>query len=155
MGQTLAERFWSKVDRAGPGECWGWSASVDDWGYGRIGIGHPHWDRGHRVSWRLHFGEIPDGLCVCHHCDNPPCCNPAHLYLGSPADNARDAVSRGRMFVPRGELAPKAKLKLADVQQIRDRWAAGEGVVALARAFDVHRTTIYRLIRGESWASVS
>lgn len=93
-------RFWERVDTsAGPEGCWPWTGSTQGKGHGQVYRGPcrksaPH--KAHRVAWELTHGPIPAGLFVCHHCDNPPCCNPAHLYVGTAADNARDMFARGR-----------------------------------------------------------
>jgi hypothetical protein len=101
MNRSLAERFWEKVDRSG--ECWTWTASKIGRGYGQIGITRSRSDRAHRVSWRLAHGEIPNGLCVLHRCDNPSCVNPAHLFLGTKGDNAADRQKKGRTVAPTGD----------------------------------------------------
>lgn len=91
----IEERFWSKVSMAGPDECWEWMGSRNTGGYGWFKVG----DRAtgsHRVAFELTSGPIPDGLLIRHRCDNPPCCNPAHMELGTPADNAADRTERGR-----------------------------------------------------------
>jgi len=74
-----------------------WSGSRGRDGYGSIHVG-PQTILTHRLAWELAHGPIPDGLCVLHHCDNPPCCNPAHLWLGTPADNAADRDAKGRLY---------------------------------------------------------
>ena len=88
-----ADRFWSKVDRTG--ECWLWLAARGRTGYGRFRQPKGH-EYAHRVAYRLTFGPIPEGMVVRHICDNPPCCNPEHLLLGTQSDNNKDSVARGR-----------------------------------------------------------
>jgi hypothetical protein len=89
-----AARFWSKVDRRGPDECWPWLGHLDDGGYGRVGRGH---FVASRVAWELHNeAQVPEGQRVLHSCDNPPCMNPAHLWAGTQKDNVQDAISKGR-----------------------------------------------------------
>ena len=93
----IAERFWPKVDNRGPGECWLWIGATDRWGYGRLRI-DGRFIGAHRISWQLaHGSNAPDSLFVCHSCDNPLCCNPAHLWLGTAAENNRDAAAKGRV----------------------------------------------------------
>jgi hypothetical protein len=92
---TLPERLWGNVDKE-PDGCWVWKGTRNPKGYGRISVSGRQ-DGTHRVAYRLAHGEIPDGLVVRHRCDNPPCINPAHLEVGTPADNSRDMVERGRM----------------------------------------------------------
>lgn len=93
------DRFWSKIDRASPNECWPWTRSKSVGGYGHWS----YWEDGkcrsttaHRQAWTLINGPIPKGLQVLHKCDNPPCCNPNHLWLGTHADNMADKVAKGR-----------------------------------------------------------
>lgn len=93
MKKSLEERFWSKVEK-GDG-CWEWAACKNSTGYGRFRV-NGHTEFAHRVSWTLAHGPIPDGLFVCHHCDNPSCVRSDHLFIGSHKDNLRDAVKKGR-----------------------------------------------------------
>ncbi len=93
----VAERFWPKVDRRGPDECWEWKAARQAEGYGKMfTTNRCRPERAHRVSWVLHHGPIPDGMFVLHRCDNPPCVNPAHLFLGTNLDNIEDMGRKGR-----------------------------------------------------------
>lgn len=90
------DRFWAKVDRRGDDECWPWLGAISTQGYGRAG------KRGyaHRLAYELAVGSIPDELEIRHACDNPPCCNPAHLSVGERWENVRDMLVRGRHYSP-------------------------------------------------------
>ena len=89
------KRFWDKVKIAGPDECWEWQASIGKNGYGAFKF--DGWMRpASRIAWLLTNGEIPDGMLVCHKCDNRKCCNLNHLFLGTHADNMQDMMNKGR-----------------------------------------------------------
>lgn len=110
-----ARRFWSKVKKAGPDECWIWQAYTDQDGYGRFSLkGKKH--RAHRVAVRID-GRQPDGKVVRHTCDNPSCVNPDHLRVGTQTDNIRDRDRKGRQA--RGRRNGHAKLRPEDIRQIR------------------------------------
>jgi hypothetical protein len=99
-GQSIPvrERFWQHVDMSGGlFACWPWTGATFHWGHGAVKVNGRPWGA-HRIAWELTRGPIPDGLLICHHCDNPPCCNPAHLFVGTHThlDNVRDMDAKGR-----------------------------------------------------------
>lgn len=119
MIDKFAARFWIKVDCGDPEDCWIWTACRPQHrGYGRFQVGNQLLVA-HRVAYELAVGPIPKGLCVLHTCDNPPCCNPAHLWLGTRADNVRDRDAKGRQAHVRGEHNGCAKLTNDQVLAIR------------------------------------
>jgi len=119
MKPTFEERFWNNVDRREPDECWEWMRKSFVKGYGRIRR-NGRKEMVHRISWELHFGPIPEGMMVCHHCDNRKCCNPAHLFLGTGSDNMQDMIQKGRGIQPnqQGENHSNSRLTKQDVIQI-------------------------------------
>ena len=153
----LADRFWASVDKRGADECWPWTRSCNRRGYGAAHDGRRRPDGSRRnfvaasrLAWELTHGPISAGLFVCHRCDNPPCCNPAHLYLGTPADNMRDAMERDRLW--RGEQHHFARLTAAQVAIIRQRLAAGVLQRAIGTEFGVSQSAISCIARGITWA---
>lgn len=145
LSPTQVERFWSQVDKSG--DCWIWTGLRFTSGYGRF---TRRAYRTHRVAWELTNGPIPEGLYVCHQCDNPPCCNPAHLFLGSPADNMADMVAKGRQT--RGVDAPKARLTSPQVLVVKAAYESGHvSYDDLAEAFGVTKSSVYAIVKGKSW----
>lgn len=159
-GRPLSERFWARVEIGPHGACWHWlGGRHQNQGYGRLNEGVPRGKTiyAHRVSWLLHFGEIPDGLCVLHRCDNPPCVNPAHLFLGTVTDNNADRHAKGRTkpgMPMRGELCGKATLTAADVTRMRDLASAGMKPVDLGRIFSIDASTVSKIVSRKRWAHV-
>jgi len=130
-------RFWAKVDRGLPDECWPWIGAKTPRGYGVLwGNEDGNALRAHRLSYQLNVGVITDGLFVCHRCDNPPCVNPAHLYLGTHDDNMADKIARGRCAS--GERSGGAKFTDEQVREVRLIHARG-GITrsALAKRFGI------------------
>lgn len=144
-------RFWQLVDKRGPNECWEWQGVKDKGGYGKFQYGVM--SRSHRVSYLLAYGALPDGMCVCHACDNPACCNPVHLWLGTNTDNIHDSVRKGRRGF--GQTLPQAKLTESDVRRIRVLLAEGKKKTELGRLFGVHSSTIARACNGHDWKHVT
>lgn len=147
-------RFRAKVDTSGgPEACWPWLGCRQSSGYGQF------WPvpkkvrmRAHRYAWELTYGAIPAGLCARHKCDNPECCNPEHLGLGTHADNMQDRAVR--LTGARGSKLRQAKFGEQDVVAIRQRYHAGELQRVLAAEFGVGQDVISRLVNGKTWRHV-
>jgi hypothetical protein len=185
-----ADQFWQNVDRGGPvhpytpelGRCWTWRKGKGPHGYGSVQF-NGRTARANRVAWQLANGPIPDGMCVCHSCDNPPCCRPGHLYLDTNQGNMDDKVRKGRSYrptgdrngarrhpenmtrgdrhwsrrcperVPRGENSVTAKLTESKVMVIRQR-SENESMEQLAREYGVTKATIFKAVHRKTWRHV-
>lgn len=162
LRERLAERFWSKVDVRGEDECWEWQAcrinNPRSGFYGRFGVAG-HTEYAHRVAYLLTYGEIDDALFACHTCDNAPCCNPAHLFMGTGKDNAADRDTKGRYVlgrVDRGEDHASSKLDNEQVRSIKRALANGEATRReLAELHGVHIETIRAIATGRTWKEVA
>lgn len=149
-GLTLEERFWRYVKREEG--CWRWLSYIDPLGYGRLNYqGKPM--LASRISYMIHFGNIPDGMAVCHKCDNPSCTNPDHLFLGTQADNVADMERKGRAR-KRGKSGTEhrsAKLTDDDVRAIRSN---GKSDAENAAIYGVSGATIHAVRVGKTWRHV-
>jgi hypothetical protein len=142
-------RYWSHVKRS-PG-CWTWIGTRDNHGYGVVYF-DGRLQKAHRVAWQLAHGTITPGASVCHRCDNPPCVNPTHLFLGTQADNMADMARKGRGVggpgAKRGEAHHMAKLSDVDVQTIRDLQESGWTQRSIAEKFSVSQGNISMILSG-------
>lgn len=168
-----AENFWEKVDKSGPdfihktlgniGPCWLWTGCTDKKGYG-VTSRESKFFHAHRLAYIFTFGDIPENLCVCHHCDVPRCCSGRHLFLGTNADNSADMVAKGRQS--QGEKHSKAILpgryrgerhyahKVTDAQAIEIRRLYTETKMPqreIAEKFGLSKHAASKLMRGETW----
>jgi hypothetical protein len=154
-GISVSERFWKRVAKGNSDECWLWTGCLLDahkMGYGQFTIN----GRGivaHRYSWCLHFGEIPEGMLVCHKCDVPLCVNPLHLFLGNCKDNISDRVAKDRSHKPVGSSNHRAELSESDVLQIR-KLEGNQARAITAAQFGVHINHIGAIIRREKWRHI-
>ena len=161
----IEDRFWDKVHRI-PDGCWIWAASRTSQGYGQVNANRRP-TVAHRVAWELSYGPIPDGLFVCHHCDNRACVRPDHLFLGTAADNGADMARKGRSMagdrnpsrlypdrIKRGEQLPHTKLTEDGVRQIRRLHATGYTYDQLARMFSVKKMAICDAVNRKTWRHV-
>ena len=137
------DRFWNKVNKQGPDDCWEWTGGVGSHGYGKITQGRQWEETSHRFAYTLEKGDIPKGQVVRHACDNRRCCNPAHLELGTQAQNIQDMHRRG------GTKRMKVNYETATV--IRERALAGERGIDLAAEYGVTPSTISVIKLGKQW----
>lgn len=145
----VVPRFWSYADQTGGvNACWPWLGNRSPSGYGWFRAEGQSW-RASRFAWTLNNGEIPNGLFVCHRCDNRPCVNPKHLFLGTCLDNVRDAVNKGRHA--HGERVNNAKLTDDQIREIRKRRMDGAKRRDLAQAFAVTYECIDAVCKGKTW----
>lgn len=131
--------------------CWIWLGGTRRKGYGIVNINGKS-QQAHRASYQISVGEIPQGLCVCHTCDNPPCVNPKHLFIGTHAENRRNAATKGRL--PRGENHSQAKLLKEDVIAIVKLLALGKSHSVIGKRFEVSAAMIGHINRRENWVHI-
>lgn len=154
MTQERIDKFWSLIDRSDISGCWPWINAKTERGYGRFKIGYTEY-RTHRIAFFLSRGKDTK-LLVCHSCDNPPCCNPEHLFEGTSKDNTDDYVAKGRQHHnghgPKGEKNGQAKLNNKIVAEIRAKYReGGRCQVSLAIKYGVSKSTIGYVVNHTYW----
>jgi len=148
------ERIYRHVRLIRATGCWEWQGATDKTGYGKFRTADSRrMLKAHRFAYKLLVGPIPTGLLVLHRCDNPPCCNPEHLYVGTHAENMRDAVLTGR--IRRGEDNGRARLTEENVIEARRSSKNGEGVYHIAARLGVSHTAIQQILSGKTWRHVA
>jgi hypothetical protein len=157
----IVSDFWRRVNRGTKKECWEWMGGRN--GNTRITSYGVFWARrkkykAHRFAFELSHRSLRAGECACHSCDNPPCCNPAHLFAGTNADNMRDSIAKGRAHRECGEQRYNAKLTENDVREIRriyqKRKRDGMSGVRLAELYGVYPTMIHAIVTRQRWKHV-
>jgi hypothetical protein len=145
--------FWNKVAKAGEDDCWLWTGAKITKGYGRLcrrkGTGKKQKAYlAHRISWSLANGDLSDDLLVCHHCDNPSCVNPKHLFVGTDADNCADKMAKGRggQTGRINKLGPQTPAYV--VESIRHSYRMGETQQHIIKKFGIGENTVYHIVRG-------
>jgi len=164
-GRDWEHNFWARIQKGGPNECWPWKrGATTPFGYG---VYRRAWTKehgrgkmtgAHRLAYELKNGPIPEGMNVLHHCDNPPCCNPNHLFLGTDADNVHDCISKGRKKWKSGAQHANAKITDEIVREARRLYVPYNrqfGGDALARRFGISPSNMHQIIRGDAWKHIS
>lgn len=158
MDEDTIRKFWTKVTIGEPDACWEWQGARQGPGYGIFTNGYRSQWLAHRfvVISRVEF-EIKPDVAVCHRCDNPPCCNPAHLFLGTRAENLADMRAKGRGSKPPvrlGEQHHKTPFKEADILEIRARHARGESCLGISKTVGVSHVAINNIVHRRSWRHI-
>jgi hypothetical protein len=148
---SLEERFWGRVQKADGDACWTWAGSHTGTGYGKLRA-HGRIELAHRVAWELTKGASAGDLCVCHRCDNPGCVRPDHMFLGTHADNMKDAVAKGRKNESRGVDHYATALDEAAIRAIR---ASSESSRVIGPRFGVAASTVRSIRNRKSWQHVA
>lgn len=149
--ETREDRFWKRVAIRSVDECWDWTGAKDKDGYGNVTYNGRSM-RASRVSWQLTNGEIPEGMFVCHSCDNPPCVNPGHLFVGTPAQNSADRDGKGRANVAKGSGQGTSILTEDIVIRIRDLLSEGRLTQReIGQIYGVSQTAVCNISTGRRW----
>jgi hypothetical protein len=152
--RPASDRFWPKVDKSG--DCWLWLGFIDHAGYGRFRVGGRAGksERAHRAAWEMTVAPIPAGMELCHHCDNPRCVRPDHMFVGTHAENMADAAAKKRFTSPLGELSGRARFKDGDVLEMHRLHASGLGYRRIAKLVGTTKSTVYYVLTGRRWPHI-
>lgn len=152
--EEFENRFWVRVKVGSESDCWEWTGHRHPKGYGAFKGPNGKLMKAHRIAYQMTKGNIPDGLLCMHSCDNPPCCNPAHLSVGTDSENMTQMHERGRANRAVGSKHHNARLMEADVAAIKRRLAVGESQIAIANDYGLHRQTVHQIKSGRLWKHV-
>lgn len=157
LTEQQIQSFWQRVAAGGPADCWPWTRWHNKWGYGvfnvwRVGKSGYSTYLAHRIAYAVTIRQPT--MCVLHHCDNPTCCNPKHLYEGSDLDNTTDMIRRGRANHAVGSKAGLAKLQETDIPNIRCQHAGGIPIRKIAESFGVTKGAIRHILIGRTWRHI-
>ena len=154
MDRITVDRFWSKVDKSsGPDGCWVWNGKPNADGYGIFYLNNSSC-MAHRFSWELLHGKVPRGFEVCHSCDNPPCVNPQHLWLGTHLENVHDRDIKGRQASHKGNKNGRAVLNEDGVRKIKKLRADGIQYKEIAKMMSVSEGCVNHILNGRHWSWV-
>jgi hypothetical protein len=149
LRKPLAPRFWAKVNKTD--KCWEWTGCKTGAGYGQIRVEGKS-ILAHRISWEMHHGHILGNMFVLHHCDNPSCVRPDHLFVGSNVDNVQDMISKGRKVTFRGDHVVSAQLTNDDAKRIRIEYQSGTSSARqIAKRYGVSHTTILGIVNNKRY----
>lgn len=148
-----ADDFWKRVHHDAEDRCWYWAGGHKEAGYGTY-YANGRSNAAHRVAYALHAGALAPGMTVRHKCDNPPCVNPNHLVAGTQTQNVQDRDERSRRQAPRGVRNGHSKVNDDRVREIVTAVALGESQVAVARRLGIEKSTVGKIVRGQSWVHV-
>lgn len=146
-----ADRFWRFIQKTA--DCWNWTGRNMSGRYGLFRVRRGLQKAAHRMSWELAHGPIPDGMVVCHKCDNPLCVRPDHLFIGTQRDNCLDCSRKGRTLI--GERNGNSRLSKDQVLAIRSRVADGERIGTVARIYGIAWISVQRIVRHRTWRHVA
>ena len=152
--KTETDRFWLKVDKKHPDECWIWMGAKHKSGYGNFKLDNKKIVKSHRYSFLITHGQLDESLYVCHSCDNPSCVNPNHLWQGTAKENNKDCRDKNRAVFPPDQKVENHSQHILtnnDVLDIRKKFHNGVKQADLMRSYQVSRNTIYKICRNKSW----